>query len=106
MICPTSMTDFKSLATSSAELGMPYGLPALQASEADVIKTWLQSGSPGPKHEIEMSAVARKQVREWEEFLNEGKLKQKRRRICTNFVLAIDFPKKHQDFSAWFVQKT
>lgn len=101
MICPTSMTDYKSLATSSAELGMPYGLPGLQASESDLIKTWLQSGSPGPKHEIEMSTVARKQVREWEEFLNEGKLKQKivSRYLYEHLFLAhIYFPEKPQEF--------
>lgn len=101
LICPTTMTDFKSLATSSPELGMPYGLPGLQASESDIIKTWLQQGAPGPKTAVEMSLVARKQVREWEEFLNEDKLKQKlvSRYLYEHLFLAhIHFPEKPQEF--------
>jgi hypothetical protein len=101
LICPASITDYKSLATSSPELGMPYGFPGLQAAEADVIKTWLQNGAPGPKHEIEMSTSARRQVREWEEFLNETNLKQKivSRYLYEHLFLAhIYFPENPQEF--------
>ncbi|MNK96148.1 Fatty acid cis/trans isomerase (CTI) [compost metagenome] len=101
LICPTSINDAKALATSSPELGMPYGLPGLQAAESDVIKTWLQNGAPGPKTKIEMSPSARKQVREWEEFLNEGKLKQKlvSRYLYEHLFLAhIYFPEKPNEF--------
>ena len=53
--------------------GMPLGLPALGAEEANVLLTWLADGAPGPSEAnqrvLERPRDAAK-VTEWETFLN------------------------------------
>lgn len=100
-ICPNNVTDYKSMATSSPELGMPYGLPSMHNSEIETLKSWLQKGAPGPRSETPVSATGQKQVREWESFFNSKDLKQKlvSRYLYEHLFLAhIYFPEQPKEF--------
>lgn len=108
-ICPNTQNDFKSMATSSPELGMPYGLPALKTSEIETLKTWIQKGARGPTTENAVSTTGQKQVREWEEFLNGKDLEQKivSRYLYEHLFLAhIYFPEQPKEFFRMVRSKT
>lgn len=63
------LADYDAFEKAKPHAGMPYGLPALSASETDVIARWLQAGAPDDPPAPRPPRVAA-QIREWEAFLN------------------------------------
>ena len=71
--CAT-IDEFENLSMDEPLWGMPYGLPGLTSHEHDRLTAWLKKGSPmvskqSPPEEI------KKQIKEWEIFLNHSSLK-------------------------------
>ncbi len=73
--CPKP-EEFDRFARDYPLWGMPYGLPALAASEHDLLTDWLGRGAPGVSRPApgaeELATVA-----QWEDFFNGAGLKQK-----------------------------
>lgn len=66
--CPR-LGEFNAHASNQPLAGMPYGFPGLKPQELDVIRQWLQAGSPddtGP----ELPKTVSQQVAAWEQLLN------------------------------------
>lgn len=71
--CPTLET-FDSYARKMPEGGMPYGLPALTATEEQTLLDWVKAGAPfAPLPALKPALQA--QVAQWEAFLNQESLK-------------------------------
>ena len=68
---PESYADF---AKSKPHWGMPYGLPALSATEMAVIHQWLASGANMPST-VQVSASEAQQVVQWEAWFNQTDLR-------------------------------
>lgn len=66
--CP-GIEEFDRFAAASPHAGMPYGLPALPAEEADALTAWLKAGSPHPAPTAFPRATMR-EVERWENFFN------------------------------------
>ncbi|MBO9667599.1 MAG: fatty acid cis/trans isomerase [Bdellovibrio sp.] len=106
MVCPANRTEFQALEKGSPELGMPYGLPALHETEMQTIQNWIAKGAPGPttrtlKSRAEVPDALQQQIKVWEQFLNQGDLKQKlvSRYLYEHLFLAhIYFPESPRDF--------
>ncbi|UYL08324.1 fatty acid cis/trans isomerase [Bdellovibrio sp. SKB1291214] len=113
-VCAANMDQFNAMKKSKPELGMPYGLPALQESELETIKSWISKGAPGPSVASEekqkhVPAKLRSQVEMWEKYLNKQDLKQKliSRYIYEHLFLAhIYFPEESRDFFRLIRSKT
>ncbi|MEK2645171.1 fatty acid cis/trans isomerase [Bdellovibrio sp. BCCA] len=113
-VCAATMTDFATVAKSSPQLGMPYGLPTLSASEIQMLETWITKGAPGPlektKKEWAKNPVEiQKQIEEWEKFLNEKPLSHQlvSRYLYEHLFLAhIYFPEKKNEFFRLVRSKT
>ena len=59
---------------------MPYGLPALEKKEIDLISTWQNLGSPGPQIKKQERKIlehedVKDNVKKWESFFNRSSLK-------------------------------
>ena len=73
--CPVDVDKASLLSSSTAELGMPYGLPALPQTDVAALSAWMAHGAPGP---LEANLASQRavppelqtQVRDWEAFLN------------------------------------
>ncbi|WP_374028820.1 fatty acid cis/trans isomerase [Bdellovibrio bacteriovorus] len=113
-ICPSSPAELETIRKNSPELGMPYGLPALSAAEMNHIEEWIKKGAPGPtaqtlKEQSEVSPVLRKQIREWEAFLNDRDIPHQlvSRYIYEHLFLAhIYFPEEKNQFFRLVRSKT
>ena len=71
--CPTTAKAMDTLLKDRPEHGMPYGLPALEASQVATLESWIANGSPGPTQA--QIADARRvanpvEVARWEAFFN------------------------------------
>ncbi len=73
--CPR-IEQFDRYADKHPLAGMPYGLPGLNAQEMGTITRWLGAGAPYDG-DLPLSAVQRRQVAQWEAFLNGGSNKQR-----------------------------
>jgi len=71
----TSVDNFAEFASKHPLWGMPYAMPNLTNEEYGPLVQWIAQGAPGPEP-VESSSVALKQIQQWEEFLNDGSLKQ------------------------------
>lgn len=113
-ICPSSMSEFAPVAEKMPELGMPYGLPALNAQEMQTIESWIKKGAPGPsaaslKERQKIAPGTQKQIKEWEKFLNAKDLSQQlvSRYLYEHLFLAhIYFPEKKSEFFRLVRSKT
>ncbi|WP_413581331.1 fatty acid cis/trans isomerase [Bdellovibrio sp. HCB288] len=81
-ICAANMTELENLKKTQPQLGMPYGLPALNNAELETIKSWITKGAPGPGKEAlkkasKPSEKLHPQIVDWEKYLNHSGLKQK-----------------------------
>ena len=73
--CAKDRDELASFLDKNPQNGMPFGFPPLSDSEFETIKTWLAQGAQSPsKAQLESikaaSKVAKKQIDEFEEFLN------------------------------------
>ncbi|MGI4993398.1 fatty acid cis/trans isomerase [Halobacteriovorax sp. GFR7] len=71
--CPKE-DEFNDYAKASPFGGMPYGLPALSKKESELITTWIAQGQKFNK-EIPLSKAERKEIKNWENFLNNNSKK-------------------------------
>ena len=67
---------FKQYARKHPLWGMPYAMPNLSDKEFTSLSRWIALGTPAPPPPA-MSAAARKQIADWETFLNGSDNKQK-----------------------------
>ena len=68
--CPT-LDEFDEYAAKHPKGGMPYAMPNLGREEYTTLVHWLAQGAPMPEDK-EPSTVAAKQIKQWEDFLNDG----------------------------------
>jgi hypothetical protein len=84
--CPSTLEATEALLTKNPAIGMPFGLPAIDADEFAVLKRWIGAGAPGPSPE-EMRAAAEPakpdEVAHWEAFFNEP---DPRHRLVARFI--------------------
>jgi len=73
--CPR-VEEFAGHARRKPLAGMPYGLPGLDAGEMATLQRWLEAGAPY-EGEPALTEWQRRQVAEWEAFLNGGSLKER-----------------------------
>jgi hypothetical protein len=73
--CPR-VEQFDAYARKSPLAGMPYGLPGLSAHETDTVARWLQAGAPY-EGDPPLTALQRRQVQQWETFLNGASNKER-----------------------------
>ncbi|MBP9147236.1 MAG: fatty acid cis/trans isomerase [Rhodoferax sp.] len=66
--CP-QLDEFDAHAVNQPLAGMPYGFPGLKAHESEVIRQWLQAGSPDDTVP-ELPTKVLQQVAAWEQLLN------------------------------------
>ncbi|WP_413613311.1 fatty acid cis/trans isomerase [Bdellovibrio sp. HCB-110] len=113
-VCAATMQDYELIAKNSPQLGMPYGLPPLSASEMATLETWIKKGAPGPSEAVQKELAKnpveiQKQVEDWEKFLNEKSLTQRlvSRYLYEHLFLAhIYFPEKKNEFFRLVRSKT
>ena len=80
--CPANGEEAAHLSETAPELGMPYGLPPLSASEIATLHEWIANGAPGPSEATlasrrRISPELQMQVRAWEAFLNGSSQREK-----------------------------
>ena len=73
--CPR-VEQFADHAQRKPLAGMPYGLPGLDAGELATLRRWLEAGAPY-EGEPALTELQRRQVVEWEAFLNGGTPKER-----------------------------
>ncbi|MEQ1622681.1 MAG: fatty acid cis/trans isomerase [Methylococcales bacterium] len=66
--CPKP-EEFNSFQSKHPHWGMPYGLPALTASEENTLLTWIQQGAKNDS-KFELSRAANAEINHWEVFFN------------------------------------
>lgn len=72
--CPT-LEEFDEYQEEFPQQGMPFAMPNLSNDEYRILVQWLAQGAPVPAAK-NPSAVAQKQIQQWESFLNGEGLKQ------------------------------
>ena len=72
----TVAEDFDKYEKKFPKQGMPFGMPNMDDGEYRTVVQWLAQGSPMPEPPV-ASAVAAKQITQWESFLNGDSNKQR-----------------------------
>ena len=95
LTCAEDPRELGKFLTRHANSGMPFGFPALEPSEYDVLATWLARGGQGPSTDEQRelsspSAAASVAIAEWEGFFNAADAKHvlTARYIYEHFFLA------------------
>ncbi|CAM3433877.1 fatty acid cis/trans isomerase [Arcobacter aquimarinus] len=81
--------------------GMPYGFPALKKEEYNLLMTWLKQGAIDDTKKDEITNFEKKQIKKFEEFLNNKNIKHQvtSRYIYEHLFLAhISFDEKSGNF--------
>ncbi len=88
--CPRDVPETESYLRAMPEGGMPFGFPALSASEYSTLNDWIRSGAPGPGPEILAQAQrpsngerGERVLRKWEDFFNQRDMKT---RISARYI--------------------
>jgi len=72
--CPSTPAEAARQLEANPAMGMPFGLPAIDAGDFTVLKQWVSAGAPGPTDE-ELRAAAEParpdEVAHWEAFFND-----------------------------------
>ncbi len=105
-MCISSPLEYKVLSKLAPELGMPYGFPALNVSELEVLNQWVANGAPeGDQEQVHsrevVPAAILHQIRDWETYLNEKTPEQRliSRYLYEHLFLAhIHFPESSSHF--------
>jgi len=66
--CPT-ISEYASYVDDHPQWGMPYGLPAISDGDFDMIKRWIEAGSP-VQPLPPLAAAYQDQIAKWEAFFN------------------------------------
>ncbi|MBT4761640.1 MAG: hypothetical protein HOO06_08100 [Bdellovibrionaceae bacterium] len=106
--CPSDIEELQAHINSNQNMGMPFGLPALEedSEEYKVLKKWIMAGSKGPtddeyKQLNWVPAPVKEKINQWESFLNIRTLKRQlvSRYIFEHLFLAHTYfekPEKNQ----------
>ncbi|MBT6324351.1 MAG: hypothetical protein HOJ35_00120 [Bdellovibrionales bacterium] len=86
--------------------GMPYGMTPLSSQEKEIIKSWIELGSPGPSYkELKETENSKGNytdiITAWNNFLNQKSIKQQliSRYLFEHFYLShIHFAKNNRDY--------
>ena len=106
LICAKNLSEVSKYQNKHPNHGMPYGFPALQASEYDVIMQWLAQGAHGPSKEQQAilekpSVTTQPSIDKWEIFLNKDDAKHKMtaRYLYEHYFIAqINFDPNKREF--------
>ena len=76
LICPRNKEEVNEYMDEKENHGMPYGFPALKEGEYQTLAQWLHRGANGPSKEEQKaletpSKIAAKEIKKWENFLNQ-----------------------------------
>ena len=72
--CPATSNAAETLLAANPAMGMPFGLPAIDGDDYDVLTRWIAAGAPGPSDEELRAAAAPArpgEVARWEAFFND-----------------------------------
>lgn len=81
--CPADENQWKKFVKDHSDMGMPYGLPALQPQQRAAIQTWIAAGAPGPtvlelkQTRTPSNEKGQQAIRQVESFLNNTSLEQR-----------------------------
>ena len=84
--CPSTPDAAASLLAANPAMGMPYGLPAIDAADFAVLERWIEAGAPGPSPAQRAAAAAPAngdEVARWEAFFNSP---DPRRQLVARFI--------------------
>lgn len=106
LVCAENLEELKKYQNKHPNHGMPYGFPALQNSEYELIMQWLAQGAKGPsdieQKKIEKpSSLAQAEIDRWEMFLNlpDAKHQMSARYIYEHFFIShINFRSAPNEF--------
>ncbi|MCP3850482.1 MAG: peptidylprolyl isomerase [Gammaproteobacteria bacterium] len=106
LVCPKNSHELKEYFTKKPNHGMPYGLPALENNEHEILTHWLQQGARGPnaaeqKKLLSINPPTQKEVSIWETFLNKKDAKHKvtARYLYEHFYIAhLNFQSSPNEF--------
>ncbi len=73
--CPT-IEQYDSFASKHPQWGMPFGLPAISDEDFDVVKRWVEAGSPVVPLPP-LNNAYQQEVAKWEDFFNGASNKEK-----------------------------
>ena len=73
--CPT-IESYESYAAEHPLWGMPFGMPAIGDDDFDVVKRWIEAGSPVMPH-APLAPEVQKTIMHWEQFFNGTSNKQR-----------------------------
>ncbi len=73
--CPT-IESYESYAAEHPLWGMPFGMPAIGDDDFDVVKRWIDAGSPVMPH-APLAPEVQKTIMHWEQFFNGTSNKQR-----------------------------
>jgi hypothetical protein len=95
LTCAADSRELSVFLDRNPNRGMPFGFPALESSEFELLATWLQQGAPGPRPDEQSkltapSPAAAKKIKKWEAFLNrpDAKHAMAARYLYEHFFLA------------------
>jgi hypothetical protein len=84
--CPSTPSEAGDRLAAYPAMGMPFGLPALDDDDFNVLKRWIAAGAPGPTDE-QLRAAAEParpaEVAHWEAFFNHP---DPRRRLVSRYI--------------------
>jgi hypothetical protein len=84
--CPSTPDAAASLLAANPAMGMPYGLPAIDAEDFATLERWIAAGAPGPSA-AQLAAAAEPanagEVARWEAFFNDP---DPRRQLVSRFI--------------------
>jgi hypothetical protein len=95
LTCAADSRELSVFLDRNPSRGMPFGFPALQSSQFELLATWLQQGAAGPSPDEEAqltspSPAAAAKIEKWETFLNrpDAKHAMTARYLYEHFFLA------------------
>jgi hypothetical protein len=66
--CPT-IFEYSDYERKNPQMGMPFGFPAINKQESDLIHLWLQQGAPYEGH-APLTKATEQKIQNWETFFN------------------------------------
>jgi hypothetical protein len=95
LTCSADSRELSLFLDRNPNRGMPFGFPALESSEFELLATWLQQGATGPSPDEQAklttpSPAAAAKIEKWETFLNrpDAKYAMTARYLYEHFFLA------------------
>ncbi len=75
--CVQNSEELNAYIAKRPQGGMPYGLPALDARETEILRNWIGTGTPLPtRPTVQLTDEERTQIGEWNQFFNDRNPRQ------------------------------